>query len=239
MRSALRASHRCIFLMLLEKSSAPISVLFAVLIAVYALLLIPFVFLIALSLNRDALEFIIKSSEFWIKVIYAAIKPILQIIQYHQVGRYTKFSDLPVYLGYTWFTIRMISSPMTMFIFGAMDGIPRMPYKWKAIMMGLLALQWTWEAVRYQFLSPVEHDYVIKMKATASILSFHSLLSSVCAMLAMFLWKQTIDLVRNRDRCISIAYRPYLDWESSREKSQMNVSVVPDIETLVIEESHS
>ena len=32
-------------------------------------------------------------------------------------------------------------------------------------------------------------------------------------MLAIFVWKQTIDVLRNRDRLISITYRPYLKWE--------------------------
>ena len=49
-------------------------------------------------------------------------------------------------------------------------------------------------------------------------------------MLAVFMWKQSIDVLRNRDRCISISYRPYLKW---KRKSVENTVIVA--ETAAIE----
>ena len=44
-------------------------------------------------------------------------------------------------------------------------------------MMGLLALQWTWEVVQWQLVAAVKNDNVHEIKA------------NVCGMLSMFLWK--------------------------------------------------
>lgn len=47
------------------------------------------------------------------------------------------------------------------------------------------------------FLNSVERMYIIVVEATESVVSFHALLVNVNGMLAMFLWKQMIDVMRN------------------------------------------
>lgn len=176
---------------------------------------LPVKILIILSFNRDARKFIFKSSEFWIKVIYAFIKPALFLIEYHQVGQdhYLRQDGVPPHLGYLFAFIQMISTPMMMIIAGGVDAIPQMSHRWKAILGGLLALQWSLASIRYQLLMPASDDYVVHVELTGSDISFFSLQSSVCGMLAVFLWKQLIDILRNPNRCICIAYKPYLQWE--------------------------
>ena len=102
-------------------------------------------------------------------------------------------------------------------------------------MTAMVAIFYTLLAIMYQLVAPVKNDYVIQVKATESIVSFHSLLANTNGMLAMFLWKQMIDVIRNTDRYISINYRPYLRWEPAKKEPQLVESVIPETSTVVME----
>lgn len=129
----------------------------------------------------------------------------------------------------------MINTPMFFAIIGGMDAIPKMRYKWKVCIASMVAISNSAAAFQYQFTAPVKDDYIIEVEATESVISFHAMLASVNGMLAMFLWKQVIDVIRNRDRCISINYRPYLRWESPPKEIELMESVIPEPSTAVIE----
>ena len=178
-----------------------------------------------MSFNRDAFGFIVRSSEFWIKVIYGGIYESLEMIYYHHVGRKTVYGDVPEVIGYTAFVCAFVNIPMFMVIVGGTDAIPKMKYKWKAIISALVALLFTAYAILFQF-GKEQNDYIIRIQATESRISFHALRSNACGMLAMFLWKQVIDVMRNKGRCISINYKPYLRWETAIDES---VAVQPVI----------
>lgn len=62
--------------------------------------------------------------------------------------------------------------------------------------------------------------YVVAIQATGSLISFHSLLANVCGMLAMFLWKHELDLMRNKDRCIYISSRDLIQTVSALANSK-------------------
>ena len=198
---------------------------------------VPYLTLLILSFNRDACGFLIRSSEFWIKICYAIANGALHMILYHQVGRKqatSPQSQMPEWLGYTTFVVTMIRGPLFMAVVGGMDAIPKMKYKWKVCLVAVVALWYTVLAINYQMLTPVKHDYVIEIKATESVLSFHAMLANVNGMLAMFLCKQMIDVIRNKDRCISINYRPYLRWEPVIKESILLDSVIPESSTEAI-----
>lgn len=193
--------------------------------------------LIVLSFNRDAVGFLLLSSEFWIKIAYAAANQALQLIHYHHVGRNTgAYKEIPQWLGYTVYILALVDGPIFMAIVGGMDAIPKMHYRWKVSIMCVTAFLYTCMALRYQLAAPVDEDYIIEIKSTNSIVSFHALLTNVNGMLAMFLWKQAIDVARNKDRCISIAYRPHLRWESTNHESVFMESseAMPETQTVVI-----
>ena len=116
-----------------------------------------------------------------------------------------------------------------------MDAIPKMKYKSKSRLAALTAVYFTFLAFYHQLMAPAENDYIIEVKATGSMVSIQSLLSNITGMLAMFLWKQMIDVIRNKDRCISINYKPYLRWESGTKDSELVQSVIPETSTVVIE----
>lgn len=166
--------------------------------------------MIILSFNKDAWKFIWKSSEFWIKVIYAVISSTLEIILYHQVGAAICETEVAKYLGYLLYALRMLSKPLALVIVGAFDAIPLMSHKWKVILGSIVAAQWTWESLRYQLLLPESADYVVHIEMTGSRVSFLSLSASASGMLAVFLWKELVDIVRNPKKCIAITYKPYL-----------------------------
>lgn len=181
---------------------------------------IPFLVSIVLSFNRDARGFIVKSSEFWIKLLYAMTEPILYLIRYHYVWRH--HDNWPSYLAYVSLAADMVIKPLTIIVVGGSDAIPNMQYRWKAVLAGTVALLYTKGAIEWQFLTPRDLDFKVYIKTTKSEISFHSLLANVNGMIAMFLWKQTIDVIRNRGRCISITYRPYLEWVRLNQKSNPN-----------------
>ena len=134
----------------------------------FVLLWIPFDVLIILSFNRDARPFIFRSSEFWIKVIYALLKGILELIRYQKRTRYQLLMEegLPYILGYLTSALAILHQPMMMTIVGGIDAIPRMQYKRKAILMSFHAVSVSWEAFNYQFLVSDDMDYVMHLEAT-------------------------------------------------------------------------
>ena len=189
---------------------------------------IPFLTMIILSFNRDAKKFIWKSSEFWIKLIYSIISPTLNIVHYHQVGW---DGEVASFVGYMSCGINMIFTPMMMIIIGGFDAIPQMPHKWKVILGSMVAVQWSWMSLLFQLLVPESADYIVHVKMTGSRISFLSLQSSVAGMLAVFLWKELADIVRNPKRCIAITYKPYLEWERTKHGSElMRSASLPSIE---------
>ena len=196
---------------------------------------IPYYILLILSFNRDAGGFVIRSTEFWIKIGYAFSYGILLTILYQQVARERLANELPEWLGYMSAICGLIDTPLFMAIVGGMDAIPKMKYKSKSRLAALCAVYFTFLAFYHQLMVPSEEDYIIEVKATGSMVSINSLSSNVTGMLAMFLWKQMIDVVRNKDRCISINYKPYLRWESERKDSELDQSVIPETSTVVIE----
>ena len=208
-----------LFLMILAKVPGTITNWCAVIwLALFA---IPFLTMIILSFNRDAWKFIWKSSEFWIKIIYSVIYPILYTIRYHQVLRDLPGNEVPSYLGYLVCALYMIGTPLVMTIIGGFDAIPQMSHSWKVIIGSLLAIYWSWVSLSYQLLIPESDDYVIRIAMTGSRVSFLSLGSSVSGMQAVFIWKELIDIVRNPKRCIAINYKPYLEWERKKQGSEL------------------
>lgn len=153
---------------------------------------IPYVFLIILSFNRDALGFILKSSEFWIKVIYAAMKGAVEIVRVHYVPQIR--DEAPHYLTYPTQILGAVILVLGVIFVGGLDAVPKMKYKWKSVMLGMNAIYHTMEAIRVQMLEPKDRDFIILIQATKSEISFHYSHSS------------------NKGRCISITYRPYLRW---------------------------
>lgn len=193
----------------------PEDVLYIYGVLIMAFVIIPFLLLTTFSFNRDARAFIVKSSEFWMKIAYAVAKALFQFIRYHLVTRHTRKNEASMYMGYTACILALISAPLIMVVVGGMDAIPKLTHKWKAILMGIASVWYTLETIRYQFMQAPETDYIFIIETTRSQISLNSLLSNASGMLAMFLCKQAIDVIRNKDRCISIAYRPYLQWRGS------------------------
>lgn len=230
---ALRAEAVSLLLLMLALTDPRIMSAYYVIVSV--ILWIPHEILVVLSFNKDALGFLIKSSEFWIKIIYAGMYGILELIRYHQVGRNADMKDVPQYLGYAFFICLLIVNILFLVIVGGMDAMPKMTYKWKVGIVGLVSGLFSWEALNYQLLEPSKHDFVVEVQTTGSLISFHSLLANVCGMISMFLWKQMLDVWRNRGRCIAIIYRPYLFWKATEEENEV-MSEITETTAVVVRE---
>ena len=90
---------------------------------------VPYMISLILSFNRDACGFLVRSSEFWIKICYAVLNGILALILFHEVGRKQRYKDIPEWLGYTYHVCWLVSESLFMAIVGGMDAIPKMKYK--------------------------------------------------------------------------------------------------------------
>lgn len=176
------------------------------------LIWIPFMLGIVLSFNRDARGFILASSEFWIKIAYAIALPVLLLIKHHYSASQQRTWNATVYLKYVECVLDFILVPLLLVVVGGVDAIPKLKYQWKAGLMAMVALFYSIAAVSYQILVSRDADYVVTIAATGSEISIVSQISNVYGMLSVFLWKQVVDVIRNKDRCTSITYRPYLQW---------------------------
>ena len=209
--------------------SAPMAVVCATFVLLEVFLWTPWQAMIILSFSREARSFVIRTSEFWIKIIYGTLCALLHIIQYHKSGVFILNKDVskvPEWLIYIYFTVYVIQQMIFMVIVGGVDAIPKMKYKWKACFIGTGGFIFTLLAIYYQFMAPTEDDYTFELKATRSIVSCHALLANAYGMVSMFLWKQIIDILRNKDRCVSILYRPFLRWESPGNIPERSAVVV-------------
>lgn len=227
--------------LLIPAAGAPLWVNTLYLVIMYLVLYLPVGTLIILSFNRQATGFIIQSSEFWIKIVYSATRPILGLILYHQVGRKdtSTFPSEKQWIQYVSLVCQVINTTQIMIIISGMDAIPKLKFKRKVIASIVVAILNTGLALVYQFFAPAKDDYVIQVQATGSEISFHSLLSSITATVAMFIWKQVIDVLRKKDRCTSINYSPYLQWKSETDDIGLTSSIIPETKTVVIQRSQS
>ena len=155
--------------------------------------------------------------------MYGVARPVLLLIRYHYVFR--EDVEYPK-LSYVLYASFIIIEPLILIVVGGMDAIPRLQYKWRAGLAAILALHFSKLSIQYQFLTEREEDFEVYIESTGSEISFHSLLANAAGMIAVFLWKQAIDVIRNRDRCICITYRPYLEWVDMTDTS--NVTAVDD-----------
>lgn len=200
----------------------------------------PRLLFLILSFNRDARGFIVRSFDFWIKIVYSELAALMWSILYHQVERKRKLSDLPEWLGYTTCIAMCILSPLFLALVGGMDALPRLKYEWKACLIGFVAIIMTAFSIYFQLLAPAEDNYTFEIQATGTVKSIHSLLANADGMLSLFLWKQTIDVIRNKDRCVSIIYRPYLRWKTAdppRLRFESMELQIPNIIEMVIDQS--
>ena len=84
----------------------------------------------------------------------------LELILYHQVGKITNMNDVPEYLGYAYHICIFIVSILFLTVVGGMDAIPKMSYKWKVGVLGLVATMFSGRALDYQLIQQPEVSYL-------------------------------------------------------------------------------
>lgn len=142
---------------------------------------------------------------------------LLWMINFHHHGEERNW---PQWLGYVDRILVCIGSPLWMASVGGVDAIPKLKYKWKACMIGTMAIFFTFVLITIHLLRPKENDHIIEVQATGSAISFRYIEANVTGTLTLFLWKQAIDTIRNKNRCVSIIYMPYLRWKIPRNESE-------------------
>ena len=180
--------------------------------------LFPNCILIILSFHKDAIKFTLKSSDYWIKIAYGMLCPIIYTIYEYNAEKRDNNNLQINWLTYV--VARGISMPLVMVIWGAFDAIPNFQHKHKSILSVVIAILYAHRAIKFQFLTPSKDDHIFVIQSTGHQISLQSLLASLLGMLSIFLWKQAIDTLRNTDRCVSITYKPYIRWLSSTTGSR-------------------
>merc|ERR1712083_365332 len=95
------------------------------------------------------------------------------------------------------------------------DAVPaqHLGARWKTKIAVVGVLMFTFRTMQYQFLVPEEDDYVVYLALTGSAMSVQSLIASFSRILAIFMGKQAVLALFRKDRCLSIRYAPFIQWE--------------------------
>lgn len=189
---------------------------------------IPWFILALLSCNKKAFKLLIHSFDFWIKAIYGVLYGVTHILfEYH-------LSDN----GFAGVAYNVIFSFLVLLciVFIALFDAFCMHRNWIVLFSIIGALFFTWNTMLYQFIYPEDHDWIIYIQGTNSTISMRFLLSSYTRILAIFLFKQAINAYRNKDKCISIHYTPFVEWNNSGKENEENIVDKRDTECDTVKE---
>eukprot|EP01084_Bolivina_argentea_P074882 135818_1 len=165
---------------------------------------IPLLMFLILSFNKLSCKYIFFSFDFWIKAGYCIVLQSCVCIYEFHLGVSTLTSIRNI--------VSVIVVVLAIIFISSLDAVQMAP-KWKGRITLLGAVLFTFFGINYQFFVSPKDDYIINIKATNSSISFQSLLSSSCRIIAIFMWKQGIRAFRRKQKSISITYTPYIEWK--------------------------
>ena len=168
--------------------------------------------LVLLTTNIKVFISGIKTFEFWIKLLLTIRADILQFIVIYHYKIYENQTETGTNLS-----IRIITDITGFFnwltliiLFCVIDGI-QIGKKWKIFYACVVSCYVTYLAIHRTLEAPEPDITVIRFTSKLSISLFHSYVSSL-RVLALFLWKQTITLIRKPGQCINIKKSPSMKW---------------------------
>ena len=172
----------------------------------------PYGFLFIAAMNRTAMKLVWRSFDFWIKIVYGFMFPILDFF-------YNKHRGWNIPTHFAWFASfnGTIISFLIVFVTASLDALPRLTRKWKIGISAFLASFYCWFAVMLNFVADEKHDLVIRIEATNSVISFQSLLGNAAVMISIFIWKQVFAVYQRKGKCISISYTPFIQWKTNKK----------------------
>ena len=147
-----------------------------------------------LCLNIKSLSKIVMTFDFMMKTLYA-----IRMVACNAFLRYQTFdavnhgSTYWVRFAFCYCTVIVI-----IIIFSSIDGFYQMSYKLKTLYGFIIAINLSIMAVYNVFVGESKHQHQINMFNNELTLNISSLYAESLAILAFFLWKQTLKLVVNR-----------------------------------------
>eukprot|EP01083_Nonionella_stella_P143737 447324_1 len=202
-------------------------------IAVYCLLVLPWLIFKHLLFNMVAFKLCIQTFDFWIKVGYGLVWNIAVLF---------RFSVNIALDGFTLTTVSAYIQLILVVLFisyvSSFDAVHTSKTK-KLVLTVLGSALFSWNVVYTQFLWDDENDYEIM-----NLISLQSLLSSSSRILAIFLWKQSYKIWNSKGTAVTITESPKIIWidmtaaerklantiTASNELDSESVQKVPEID---------
>ena len=180
--------------------------------AVFSMLL-PFCFILLLSVNRRCVYLITHGFEFWFKIYYVIQWQFWSLLYYWYFVYDGKNVSIGVYIADFLETLCII---ITVNIICLCDGLQilRIP---KIVFTAFIAVLATIISIYYTFYSFLEGEdiSIIHINFLGVYISSTSMIGSSTQIIAIFMWKQVIHPILNKNdlnRCILIRYTPRAKW---------------------------
>ena len=103
-----------------------------------------------------------------------------------------------------------ITIVMMIINFCSIDGL-KISWKYKVILTLLLSISGSMYALFVTYKTPTDDTSVIHITSGVAISVYNEWADAV-RVLAIFLWKQSLALISNPEKCINIRSRPYAKW---------------------------
>ena len=182
---------------------------------------IPYAIFWMMSLNRVALNLVHRTFEYWFKVGYAIILGIAGLADdfYFHWNTF----EYPILS----FISRSLMSVVVIFLAAGISSVDAVhsAKKWKIILTVMEAIIFTLFSIFYQMeFYQQDQQYVIKIVNNFQI-SFLQITIDSMRILAIFFWKQAIQIIRNKGaRCNLLKYSPFIKWKSDENNEKADES---------------
>eukprot|EP01084_Bolivina_argentea_P272846 464635_1 len=181
----------------------------------------PWLILLVLSVNTKAFKMIVKSFDFWIKMLYMLLYTVTRFVYIHYYA--TNISEGRRHI--LWFiydTIYASVRIIVILIWSSLDAL-QLPLYIKIYLGLLISIIYSLNALFISLYAQSNGDDSIIHLTDSIAISLISYCESSIRIVAIFLWKQTLMSILKRNRCILIKYSPFIQWfDSTNIEIQMN-----------------
>eukprot|EP01084_Bolivina_argentea_P295835 509453_1 len=185
----------------------------------WSFLTIPYMLFWILSSNRHAFYLIIKSFEFWLRVVYGAILAILIGIYYqHNV------STVNIIIYWIYNIIAMITIILTTIYISIFDAV-KITKTYKIAISVICSGVMVFTSIYWQFLLSEKYDYIVYIPVTNGSLSFYSMISSAARILGIFFCKQAVLAIIRNEKAVTIKHTPIIKWNNVVENKLQNKDI--------------
>ena len=190
------------------------------------LVLIPYVILMILCLNRTAFRLIIQHFEFKMKFGYSIVAAVAMALHNYKFYLDGDTAALRMIQTISFVFSALVVMLAVVFV-GSLDGNwhSQTHRKWRILMSVSLTCLLLFWSTQYEY---VYEKYTISLLATGGSISISSITGSSCRVVGLFFLRQSWNAYRRKHRCINCTYAPYIEWDDPTKSKLTDVQVACD-----------